>query len=673
MSIVQMSKLAVCAMKDRRKEVLETLQSMGVMEIITLDDAEGTMKMDTTQSQMAFDRNAQIAANAVEILDRYAPEKKGLLASFAGKEIKKISDEKRIASEQSRIMDTAAQILACEKKIADDKANIVKCRSKIEVLTPWKTMDVPLNDMHTKATSVITGTLPGTYDEAAVLTMIAEKEPEIDAAYIQIIANEHETTYLAAVCLTEEADRLEGALREYGFARPSFGGVDAPTVRIARNEKRIENFERDIKETEAQIAGMADAREDLKMCADYYSIRSEKYHVLSKLPQTENAFFIEGYVPAKQVGNVAEKLEKDFGAFTEIEEIGENEDVPVALHNNGFASSVEGVLESFGLPKKGEFDPTMLTSVFFVVLFGLMLSDAAYGAIVSVATAVIILKCPNMEKGMKRLIQLFFWCGLSTIFWGVLFGGYFGDLVTVVAKTFFNKEVTIPALWFVPLENPMKLLIWSMIFGLVHLFTGLGIKGYMAIKDKDIVAFIFDVLCWFLLLIGLLLMLIPTSIFAGIAQRQITFPEPVNILAKVMAIVGALGILIMSARNRKNFGLRLAMGAYELYGISGWLSDVLSYSRLLALGLATGVIASVINKMGTMLGGGVVGAIVFIIVFFIGHLFNLGINLLGAYVHTCRLQYVEFFGKFYDGGGKPFEPFTNKTKFVDFKEEENHG
>ena len=280
------------------------------------------------------------------------------------------------------------------------------------------------------------------------------------------------------------------------------------------------------------------------------------------------------------------------------------------------------------------------------------------------------MKCPRMAKNMRKSIKLFFWCGISTLVWGVLFGGYFGDVVDVVSETFFGHKVTIPALWFVPLNDPMRLLLYSMLFGLIHLFTGLALKGYMCIREGRYVDFLCDCVLWFLLLLGLVGMLLPTELFAGIAGQQIVFPEALKAATKWMAIIGAVGIVLMSGRANKNFGVRIALGAYDLYGMTSWLSDVLSYSRLLALGLATGVIASVINTMAAMVGDGVVGAILFSIIFLVGHTLNLAINVLGAYVHTNRLQFVEFFGKFYEGGGKAFTPFcAAQTKYIQFKEE----
>ncbi|MEI3129785.1 MAG: V-type ATPase 116kDa subunit family protein [Oscillospiraceae bacterium] len=170
------------------------------------------------------------------------------------------------------------------------------------------------------------------------------------------------------------------------------------------------------------------------------------------------------------------------------------------------------------------------------------------------------------------------------------------------------------------------------------------------------------------MLVGLIIMLLPTDLFYGISQMAFAFPRGSAQAGKIMAAAGAFGILLMSARDKKNPGLRLALGAYDLYGVTGWLSDVLSYSRLLALGLATGVIAQVVNQMGSMLGGGPRRDRLCVI-FIVGHTLNIGINLLGAYVHTCRLQYVEFFGKFYEGGGRAFHPSSNKRLMLTFKED----
>ncbi|MGI6054255.1 MAG: V-type ATP synthase subunit I, partial [Clostridium sp.] len=351
-------------------------------------------------------------------------------------------------------------------------------------------------------------------------------------------------------------------------------------------------------------------------------------------------------------------------------DIPEDEEAPVLLSNGTFAASAEGVTASFGLPARGELDPTPIMSACYVFFFGLMLSDAAYGLIIFLACAFALKRFPRMEKNLQKAVRLFMYSGISTLFWGVMFGGYFGDAVDIISKTWFGRQITIPALWFAPLNNPMRLLIFSLLFGVIHLFLGLGIKGYMLLKDGKVMDFFCEVVLWYMMLIGLILMLIPSSLFAPMIQMQIVFPPVINAMAKWSAILGAVGIVLLSARDKKNPVLRLALGAYDLYNITGWLSDALSYSRLLALGLATGVIASVINQMGSMVGTGIFGTLAFIVIFCFGHLFNLAINLLGAYVHTCRLQYVEFFGKFYEGGGRPFEPFRRNTKYVEIKEDE---
>ena len=214
----------------------------------------------------------------------------------------------------------------------------------------------------------------------------------------------------------------------------------------------------------------------------------------------------------------------------------------------------------------------------------MMLSDAAYGAIVAIACFVALKKYPRMSASMHKSLKLFFLLRIIHHRMGNLILRIFRRCGGRDRKDFFGVGCNGAPLWFAPLNNPMKLLIYSMAFGLVHLFVGLGIKGYMQIKDKQYLDFFCDVVLWYIFLIGLILMLIPSDIFASIAQMTVVFPPALNTLAKVLAIIGAVGLLLMSGRSSKNPVLRIALGAYDIYNITGWLSDVLSYSRLLALG-----------------------------------------------------------------------------------------
>lgn len=671
MAVLQMQRISICALKKNRKAILEKLQTMGVMEINTiLEEDEDFHKMDTVNAKTSFEKAAASADHALDILGQYAPVKQSMLSSLAGKDLVEQNKYQKVVEGQERLLKTAKAIQRRDKERAELRAEVLKAENSIEGLTPWLPLDVPMNCIGTAQTTMFIGTLPGMLTLEDIYGMLAEKAPNLEGVDVHVISAEQDTVYAAVFCLKKDAIQAEEALRSFGFSKPAQIVEEVPAKAKQNLEQQIQGINAKISKIEKEVQELAVHRDELKLLADYYRVRAEKYGVLGQLPQSERTFMISGYVP--QI--YAEKVQKALEAYdcaVDIEALKEEEEAPVLLKNNKFSSSAEGVLESFGLPAKGEIDPTTIMSFFYVFLFGMMLSDAAYGAIVSIACGVLILKFPRMSSGLKKSFQLFFWCGISTLFWGIMFGGYFGDVVNVVSRTFFGHEVGIPALWFVPLDNPMKLLVFSMLFGVIHLFVGLGIKGYICIRDKRFLDFICDVVLWYVMLIGLIIMLIPSDIFASIAQAQIVFPPVVNALGKYGAIVGAAGIVLMSGRNNKNFGLRIALGAYDLYNVTGWLSDVLSYSRLLALGLATGVIASVVNQMGSMLGNSVFGVIVFIVVFIVGHLFNLAINLLGAYVHTNRLQFVEFFGKFYEGGGRAFNPFKTNTKYADIKEEKS--
>ena len=670
MAVLEMQRLTVCALKKDRKFILEKLQNLGVLEVDhVIGEDEDFKKMDTAGRRQGFEKAAASADQALEILERYAPEKRSMFAALEGKKLISPGEERRVREERRDLLKAAREIYDLDRERAEELSEITKLENSIGSLTPWLGLDVPMKNSGTRRTEMLVGTMPGETTVESIYEVLSEKAPEIIGADIHVVLAEQSAVYLALICMKEDADAAEEALRSAGFARPSqmWDGIPAEEKRSL--EAEIVSCRRKIGEIEEKISEYTELREKLKIVADYYRVRAEKYVVLGQLPQSERTFVISGYIPKCEAERVADYLSQHYDCAAEVEDLKEDEEPPVILKNNPFSASMEGVVESYGLPVKGEIDPTTIMSFFYVFFFGMMLSDAAYGLIVAAVCGVLVWKFPRMSPGMKKSLKLFFYCGLSTVVWGVLFGGYFGNIVDIVSEKFFGTAITPPALWFVPLNEPMKLLLYSLLFGVIHLFTGLGIKGYLCLKDGKIMDFFCDVVLWFMLLIGLILLFLPSSLFASIAQMTIVFPEALNLLAKILAAAGAAGIVLMSGRANRNPALRIALGAYDLYNVTGWLSDVLSYSRLLALGLATGVIASVINQMGSMLPNNVIGVIFFIIIFIIGHSMNLAINLLGAYVHTNRLQFVEFFGKFYEGGGRPFHPFRENTKYAEIKEE----
>ena len=663
-----MSRITIYGSKKDRKAVLEYLQRRQCVDISAPDPANaalGFTNMDTSDSQAEFLRERTASEKALEILGRYAPEQKGLLSSLEGRSTLTAQEYYAQVDGIDDVMRIASRITAASEEIAEKQGNIVRRRSEIDELAPWLGLDVSLSEAGTKESACIIGMFP----EELSLEKLEERyysEDGVPAIHAEVVSARTQQTCVFVLCARKRASDCEKRLRSLGFSRmkTSFDGV--PAKRTEELKREIAALEGEIGALEGEIASFAGAAGSLKFMADYYAMRAEKYEVLSKLSQRNSVFVLTGYVPEAQASSLAATLEHEYKAAVEIEPAGD--DAPVLLKNAYLAQPVEGIVRTFALPTKWEIDPTAIMAVFYYVLFGMMLSDAAYGFLMFAGCLFALTKFKNMETDMRKTLRMFMYCGISTMFWGVMFGSYFGDAVATISRTFFNHEVTIPPLWFEPVNEPMKMLMFSFAIGIVHLFTGLGVKLYQALKAKDYYSAFGDCIFWFMLVGGGIVYLFRVDMFLSMAGMTTKLPAPIGTAAAIVAGIGALGILLFTAPRNK-MGKRLAKGAYSLYGVTSWLSDILSYSRLLALGLATGVIATVFNKMGSMFGGGIVGAVIFTLVFVIGHTLNLGINALGAYVHTNRLQFVEFFGKFFEGGAREFSPFAAHTKNYKFKEE----
>lgn len=670
MAVLPMRRISIYGLKSQRKGVLELLQRRGAVEVIQEPMKEEALStMDTQAARNQFTVTQATAKRALEILDVHCPVKKSPLAMLEGRRSISLEAYNSNLQRVTEIGTAASRIVQLEREREDCKAEILRLQTQLESLTPWLGLDISMRMKGTRSTSVFIGTFPQAYTREQILAALAQKLPEVRGIEVEVLSTLSQQTCVFLICLSEESAAVETALRSMGFAWPQNPSKKPPSQRAEQLRGWIQEQEKKQDGILQELKTYGDRRDDLCFLYDYYAMRIEKYEVLSLLRQSRRTFIITGYLPAKAVPALEKELTETFTVFVETEEPGEDEEVPVALENNAFAAPMEPVLEGYSLPKRGEVDPCTPMACFYYLLFGMMLSDAAYGLIMTIGCAVALLKFKNMESGLKKSLKMFMYSGISTTFWGVLFGSWFGDAVTVISQTFFGTEVTIPALWFVPLNEPMRLLVFSFLLGIIHLFAGLGVQFYQCAKAGRWKDAIYDVVFWYLLVGGGIVYLLTMEMTTEMLGLGFTLPEPVGTISAVCAGIGAVGVLFTAGRDSKNPGKRLLKGIYGLYNVSGYLSDILSYSRLLALGLATGVIASVFNQMGAMVGGGVVGAIVFTLVFLIGHTLNIGINVLGAYVHTNRLQYVEFFGKFYEGGGKKFNPFAAHTKYYKIREE----
>ncbi len=653
MSIASMKKLSVIGLASEKEALMKSLMRLGVVEITTqegkmTDEEWGKLVFqDGNESAVSeYEGRLMTVQQALDAFSKYGTEKNPL---FQTRKPVSRSDFDNKLKEKEKIEAEAKEIASLSARILELNTEANKVEANKLALLPWKDYDIPLEVQGTKETEIALGVIPSAADIKELERDLKEKT---ERCVLEHINSDTEQHYLFILYLKSERNEIEEVFKLYGFTRSMFSDLKGSVAsNIEACDKRLSDIAEEKEKVIEEIKSHQDSREDIEYLHDSLIIERDQAAIRSRLLLTKKSFYLEGWVP-KIAQEEVEKLLNDHGCYYEIESPSKDEDTPILLLNGKFSSPFEAITKLYALPNSREIDATPYFSLSYAIFFGMMLSDAAYGLILTIATFAVMKKF-RLEGMAKQLINMFFYCGISTIFWGAMFGGFFGDMVAVIARTFFNSDIALKPLWFEPMQDPMRLLYFSFLLGGIHIFLGMALNAYLSIKDGRVLDAVFDIGLWYLLLIGLALLLV------GVAAP----------LAKWMSIIGAVGILVTGGRHKKGIG-KIIGGFTSLYGITGYLADVLSYSRLLALGLSTGVIGAVVNTMESLAGGGVKGFIVFVIVFIIGHTYNMLINTLGSFVHSSRLEYVEFFGKFYEGGGEAFDPYSEKTKYIEILRED---
>ena len=646
-----MERIEIVGLNRERKKLIEYLQRCGVIDIS--DSRDGILKSrETEQSISQFESYMASAASAIDILSAYGGKEGGM---FYKRRALPGGEYAITEGEISRVMGKINDILRIKKTIEKNKEDAAAATVAKNALSPYMKLDVPMQTKKTKTTLVRLGTLEGEWSAERVWQAL--HEAELEDAYVEILSASRELTAVWILYPQSEQKRFEEVFAKINLTAPAVKLSHlTPKEKAKRLEEKIATLEAENAGLEKKLSDYAASRDEIELFYDRITVRRDKYRALSNVGISDKAFFVEGYIP-KHTGDALEKsLNKYFTVAVARYEPEPEEDVPSAFTNNGFASPVEGITSDYSMPSAHDIDPNPIMAVFYYFFFGMMFSDAGYGMIMMIVCG--LLGFGNfLEESKRRAYKMFFFCGVSTTFWGLMYGSFFGDMISTVSKTFGAGRLSLSPILLDPVQKPLNLLIMSVAFGMIHILTALVIKFYMTWRDGKKLDAVFDTGFWIAVLLGVCVFAAGMGLCVAAAQT----------VGMVMMIGGAAGLILTQGRNKKNPIAKLFGGILSLYDITSYVGDALSYSRLMALGLATGVIASVVNVLGSLGGKSIIGFISFVLISAFGHALNFAINMLGAYVHTNRLQYVEFYQKFYEGGGRKYKPFGFDTKYYEFK------
>ena len=653
MAIVKMKRLRVIALAEQRDELLSRLLHVGCVEVtepetkLIAPEWTALLNRDTgAQGEVKSKVNA--ITSAMSALSKYAPAKSGLFTVRTDISERDFFDSAR----RDRALETARTINDRVAEISQLYTEENRLSSARESLLPWKKLEEPLDIDSTEHVELTLGTLPAVTALDEVKGALAEHAP---ASEVIEISTNKELHYVQLLSLKDEHGKTMEALKPYNFSVVKFKGMEGNAAHnITLLEEQQAEAARKREEAVEAIRGLGDQRTELKLAFDQFSQDAAVEAVKDNNLTDGTIVFLEGWAAVPKL----DKLEKELNALEcayDLTDPEEGDQVPTLLDNPKWMRGINMVTEMYSLPAYDGIDPNPLIFFWYIFFFGFMFADVAYGIIILLA-CIIISKKYKPKNTLGYMFSLGKWLGGSIIFCGIFAGGFFSNVIPTFSETFLGITQDQFPQWLQafcnglvvnPVEDPLTVLILAVALGCVHLVFGQCIHIYMGFRDGEGLDSLLDVVPWWILFVGIAVLVLNGS--------------------ALVVLLGVIALVCTQGRHKKGIFGKLFGGVASLYDVTSWLSDVLSYARLMALMLAGSVIGMVFNTLAAMPKS----IIVFVIVFLIGHTFNIGVNLVGTYVHDARLQYLEFFGKFYKEGGIPFKPLKYNTKFVDVIEEEN--
>ncbi len=655
MSISPMKKAHVLSHLDYKDDVVSALRKTGNMQITSISEdlnessSISLVEEDAKSTELAFQKIQHILNFIRPYFVKQSLKEKLLNPRLL---IDHRFSEKIL--ETFDINEKYKYFLEIEERMKELDNLTEKKRGLINELTPWQNLEIELDQIH--SASHVKVCLAETKTKFSP-TLEAEIKKISDLTHVKVINKTKTFTYFLIIYFNDLSNKVFEVCKSEHIRIIDFSGLKGRPFDVIHNLKReLDGLKKEHNRMLHKIKGLSSLRDEIFVLYDHLSNLLEKKVIQKEMAKTNTTLLIEGWIRSCD----EKRLRKQFAELSsEIELITrdplENEEPPIALNNKSIIKPFEFVTTLYGRPVYKEIDPTPFLAPFFILFFALCLTDAGYGITLALI-ALLGLRFLKFGEGAKRLFKLMLYGGLVTVVMGAVTGGWFGIQVEALPAPM-QKIIIID-----PLKNPMSMLNIAFIFGIVHIFFGLILKMYKNISGRNFFAALFDQGLWLIFLSAL----IPLG-YMAILGGELT-PDLIRI-CKYTSYGCLIGLVFTQGRKQKNPILKLLMGVLKLYDIVGYFGDVLSYARLLALGLATSAIAVTINSIVKMVLGFpyYTGYLAALLIILGGHIFNLAISALGAFVHSGRLQYLEFFSKFFEGGGHEFKPFKEERKYTVIK------